>query len=196
MINDGKTHAIYFSRRLSVPDDVLQLNGRDIPFVNNVKYLGVNFDRRMTWRHHSERTVAKALRTCVMTYSLFKIGRLNTYINVTLYKTLIRSVITYTCSTWEYAAYSHFLKLQRLQNRVIRAIGNLGRCTPVGEVHLAFKIPCVYDYINILWRTQTEVILNNVNKNVLGTGHGESRHSGLNLAAVRPTTVQLTAVSE
>jgi hypothetical protein len=45
-INVRKTRAIYFSRRLRVPDDVLQLNGRDIPFVNNVTYLGVTFDRR------------------------------------------------------------------------------------------------------------------------------------------------------
>jgi hypothetical protein len=54
-INEGKIQAIYFTRRLRVSDDVLQLNGRDIPFVNNVMYLGVTFDRRMTWRHHIER---------------------------------------------------------------------------------------------------------------------------------------------
>jgi hypothetical protein len=50
---------IYFSRSLGVPDEVLQLKGRDIPFVNNVTYLGVTLDR-MTWRHHIERTAAKA----------------------------------------------------------------------------------------------------------------------------------------
>jgi hypothetical protein len=33
---------------LRVPQDVLQLNGRDIPFVDNVACLGVTFDRRMT----------------------------------------------------------------------------------------------------------------------------------------------------
>jgi hypothetical protein len=43
-----KGQEIYFSRRLGVPDDVL--NGEHIPFVNNVTYLGVTFDRRMTWR--------------------------------------------------------------------------------------------------------------------------------------------------
>jgi hypothetical protein len=47
-LNEGKTHAIYFSRRLRVPDDVLQLNGRDIPFVNNATYLAVTLDRKMT----------------------------------------------------------------------------------------------------------------------------------------------------
>jgi hypothetical protein len=48
--------------------DDIQLNGRDIPFVNNVTYLSVTFDRRMTWSHHIERTVAKVLHTYVRTY--------------------------------------------------------------------------------------------------------------------------------
>jgi hypothetical protein len=62
-INEAKTQAIYFSRRLIVPEDVLQ----DIPFVNNATDLGVTFDRKMTWRLHIERTVAKAMRTYLRT---------------------------------------------------------------------------------------------------------------------------------
>jgi hypothetical protein len=68
-MNEGKTRTICFSR---VPDNELQLNGGDIPFLNNVTYLGVTFDRRMTWRQHSERTVAKALNTYVRAYCPFK----------------------------------------------------------------------------------------------------------------------------
>jgi hypothetical protein len=33
--NEGKTQAIYFSRRRRLPEDDLQLNGRNIPFVNS-----------------------------------------------------------------------------------------------------------------------------------------------------------------
>jgi hypothetical protein len=42
-ISQEKTHAVYFSRRRTVPEDDLQLNGRNIPFANSVKYLGVTF---------------------------------------------------------------------------------------------------------------------------------------------------------
>jgi hypothetical protein len=59
----------------------------------NVTYLGVTFDRRMTWRHHVERTAAKALRTYVRTSSLLRSGRLITNTKLTLYKALIMSVI-------------------------------------------------------------------------------------------------------
>jgi hypothetical protein len=71
---------------------------------------------------------------------------------------------------------AHLLKLQRLQNRVIRAIGNLDRRTLVREMHVAFKIPYVYDHITKLCRTQAEVILNHLNPNVLGIGQGEAMH--------------------
>jgi hypothetical protein len=45
----------YFFEIISIPEDVLLvLNGGKIPFVNNVKYYGFVFDRRMTWRLHIE----------------------------------------------------------------------------------------------------------------------------------------------
>jgi hypothetical protein len=41
----------------------LTLNGWNIPFVNHVKYLGVIFNKRITWRLHIEITEAKAFGT-------------------------------------------------------------------------------------------------------------------------------------
>jgi hypothetical protein len=62
---ERNTQAIYFLQKTpEFPDDVLHLNGRDIPFVIDLMYLGITFDRRMIWRYHIERTVAKA-------YSIF-----------------------------------------------------------------------------------------------------------------------------
>jgi hypothetical protein len=47
-INEGKTQMIYLYRRFRVLGDELLLNGQNIPCVNNIKYFGVIFDRRMT----------------------------------------------------------------------------------------------------------------------------------------------------
>jgi hypothetical protein len=67
--------------------------------------------------------------------------------------------------------------MQHLQNRVLRAIGNIDRRTPVRELHVAFKIPYVYGYyITKLCRTQVEVILKHRNTNVRGIGQGEAMH--------------------
>jgi hypothetical protein len=66
--------------------------------------------------------------------------------------------------------------LQRLQNKVLRTIGNFSRRTPVREIHMAFHLPYVYDYMTKLYRQQAEVILNHDNENVRYTGQGEARH--------------------
>jgi hypothetical protein len=39
--------------------------------------------------------------------------------------------MTCACSAWEFAAENHLLKLQRLQNKVLRTISNLARLTLV-----------------------------------------------------------------
>jgi hypothetical protein len=67
-INEEKTRAIYFTQRNRPPDSPLTLNGRNIPFVNSVNYLGVIFDKRMTWRLHIEIIEAKAFRTFIRIY--------------------------------------------------------------------------------------------------------------------------------
>jgi hypothetical protein len=51
----------------------------------------------------------------------------------------------YACPTREYAADARHLKLHCLQNRALRAIANLDRSSPVRELHVAFKIPYVFD---------------------------------------------------
>jgi hypothetical protein len=42
---------------------ILTMNGRNIPFDNHVKYLGVIFDKRIAWRLHIDMIEAKAVRT-------------------------------------------------------------------------------------------------------------------------------------
>jgi hypothetical protein len=75
------------------PESLLTLKGRNIPFVNSVNYLGVIFEKRITWRLHIERIEVKAFRTFNRLYSLFTSERLHANIKLTLLKTLISSVM-------------------------------------------------------------------------------------------------------
>jgi hypothetical protein len=68
------------------------------------------------------------------------------------------------------------MKLQRLQHKVLRTTGNFPRRTPVRDLHVAFDIPFVYDYIRKLCRQQAEVIQNHDNKNAGNIGQGEANH--------------------
>jgi hypothetical protein len=160
-----------------------------------VKYIGLIFDKRVTWSLHLYMIAAKAFRTLIRVYSPFKSELLITDLNLTLHKPLISIFMTYACPVWMFAEDSHLLKLQRLQNEVLSTIGNFPKRRPVRELHMAFNLPYVYDYITKLYRHQAGVIQNHENANVSNIGQSEARYRnirGLNLAAVKHTTVKVT----
>jgi hypothetical protein len=105
--------------------------------------------------------------------------------------------MTYACPAWEFAAEPHLLKLQCLQNKVLRTIGNLHRRTSVSDMHVAFQIPYVHDYITKICRRQAKIIHNHENENVRYIGQDETHTEnikGLNLAAVIYTTDQVSTL--
>jgi hypothetical protein len=66
--------------------------------------------------------------------------------------------------------------LQRLKNKVHRTIVNILRCTLAHDMHVAFHIPYIYDYITNLCRRQAEIIHNRGNEIVHNIGQGEIPH--------------------
>jgi hypothetical protein len=78
--------------------------------------------------------------------------------------------MTYASLAREFAADTHLLKLQRLQNLVLRTIVGFPMRTPIRDLHLEFQIPFVYDYITKLCRQQAEVIQNHKNVNFRSIG--------------------------
>jgi hypothetical protein len=68
------------------------------------------------------------------------------------------------------------LELHRLQNKVLPTIGNLPRRTPIRDLHMAFKIPNLCDFVAKLCRQQATVIRNNENFKIRNTGQGEDEH--------------------
>jgi hypothetical protein len=84
--------------------------------------------------------------------------------------------MTYASPAWEFAASTHLLKLQRLQNKVLRTIGNFPRRTPVRELHKAFNIPYICDYITKLCRHKQNLYEIMKMQNARHIGQGEARH--------------------
>jgi hypothetical protein len=57
----------------------------------------------------------------------------------------------------------------------IRSV-QMGYKDTVRDLHMAFKIPYVYDYITKLCRQHAEIIQNYDNENVCNIGQGEASH--------------------
>jgi hypothetical protein len=53
--------------------------------------------------------------------------------------------MSYACPAWEFAADTHLLELQRLQNKVLRSTGNFRNCTLLSALQAALDLLCEYD---------------------------------------------------
>jgi hypothetical protein len=73
--------------------------------------------------------------------SLFKSKRLSKNIKLNLNNDLIRSAMAYACPTLEFAPEAYQLKLQRLQNKILRTIGNSSSGASARDMHTAFHVP-------------------------------------------------------
>jgi hypothetical protein len=102
-IDEAKTQAIYFSHQWKPIEFRITLNGRKFPFVDHVKYLGVISEKRIPWRLH-ENVHRQGLQK--VPSPLFNCRLWSITIKLTLHKTLIRSVTTYACPAWEFAAHN------------------------------------------------------------------------------------------
>jgi len=83
--------------------------------------------------------------------------------------------MTYACPAWGFAADSHLLKFQRLQNRVLRTTGGLPRRKLTRALHWILQIPYVYDYMTTICRKQAEVIQTYDNVTVRNIGKNEAQ---------------------
>jgi hypothetical protein len=68
------------------------------------------------------------------------------------------------------------MKLQRLQNKVLRTTGKFPRNTPIRDMHISLQIPYVYDVITKLCKPQAKAIQHHENIHVRNIGQGEARH--------------------
>jgi hypothetical protein len=94
--------------------------------------------------------------------------------------------MTHACLVWEFAADSHILNLQRLQNKVLGAMGNLPRRTPTCDQTSSHILFC-YETM------QAEVIQNHGNVSVRNAGQSESQHR--KYKGLRNMTVQVSKLS-
>ncbi|KAJ4427739.1 hypothetical protein ANN_25392, partial [Periplaneta americana] len=95
----------------------------------------------------------------------------NLRVGLTMYKALIRSVITYAAPAWRFAAVSHLRKLQVIQNQVIRLITHLPRVASRRKFHDELELPTIDEFIARLARNLYAEVRANPNPLISGLGH-------------------------
>ena len=140
-INATKTQTIIFplskSPRFAPRDDALiKMNDVTIPWSKDVIYLGLTLDSKLLFRQHVDKTVTKCNILIRCLYPLInRKSKLSFKNKLAVYKQIIYPVIEYAVPVWECCAKTHKLKLQRIQNKILRMVLNVPSWTRTLDVH-------------------------------------------------------------
>ena len=138
-INESKSVQVTFSlRNLDAPP--VTINNLLIPTANEVKYLGLILDKRLTWCphiKHKRKTVNSRLH---ILRPLLK-SKLSLSNKLIIYKSIIRPVWTYGIQLWGTAKPSNTKSLQAFQSICLRVITSSPWYFTNNNLHKDLKIP-------------------------------------------------------
>ena len=105
-------------------------------------YLGVTFDKRLTWKQHIMSAEAKARRKLT---TMRKLAGTNWGANEKVLKSVyegnVRPHLEYGSSAWFTAAKSHHQALDKVQNQALRIIIGAMKSTPIARMEEITNIP-------------------------------------------------------
>ena len=119
-ISLDKTVAVVFSNR-AVTDIHLTLDNQPVKIDNKAKFLGLIFDRKLSWRDHINYLEQKCKkRLQLMRAVAGNSWGANKKVLLTIYRSLIRSVIDYGSIAYNSACESIKKRLDVIQNKALR----------------------------------------------------------------------------
>lgn len=142
-INGEKSKHITFTlNRQNCPAPTL--NNTIVPSVNEVTYLGVHLDRRLTWKKHIEakrdqlRHKSRGLHWLINPRSPLRLEY-----KVLLYNSVIKPIWKYGSELWGNASSSNIDVIQRAQSKVLRTITGAPWYIRNEDIHRDLGIPLV-----------------------------------------------------
>jgi len=120
--NEAKSNHVTFTmRRGSCPP--IKLNNQQIPQSNDVKYLGIHLDERLTWRKHIwSKRKQLGIKLSKMYWLICKKSALSIQNKLLLYKAILKPIWSYGIQLWGTASNSNLDILQRFQSKYLRII--------------------------------------------------------------------------
>ena len=121
-INETKSCHITFTLKHQICPPI-SFNNIIIPTSPSTKYLGIYFDKKLNWAHHTHNIKIKLnsrLRSLKFFFNAKSKLTLHTKLN--LYKTLLKPIWMYGIQIWGSAKKSHINKIQITQNKLFRLI--------------------------------------------------------------------------
>ena len=109
-----------FTRRNNI-NISLQLGNHTLEIVKEIKFLGLIFDRNLTWQKHIQSLQTKCLKVinCMRVLTGTRCGATSNSLR-TIYISLIRSKLDYGCEIYNSASFNTKKCLDKIQNQALR----------------------------------------------------------------------------
>lgn len=149
-VNGSKSDAIYFTRCRALrklPNRKIVVQGDQLEWKNNVKYLGIFLDKRLTFKTHISEIDRKCDKLLKILYPLInRKAKLSCQNKILIYKCCILNAILYGIPVWWSTAKCHRNKLQIIQNKFLKIIKKLPRRFSTRRLHLLSDMLYVEEY--------------------------------------------------
>ena len=135
-VNPSKTELILFTRKLKIEGfQSITFYGKTLALSNQVKYLGVLLDSKLSWKNHVEAKCNKALAAF---YQVRRAWGASPRVVYWLYTAVIRPMIAYSAVVWwPRVTYSTIAKqLEHIQRLACLYITGAIRTTPTAAMEL------------------------------------------------------------
>jgi hypothetical protein len=135
-LNAHKTESTLFSKREPPFPNPLNIHDTFVSWASAVHYLGLVLNSKLLYTKHLHTVTKKATGVlCPILPLLARDSTLTQSNKLTLYKLLIRSILTYAAPVCRSTGPSNYLKLQVIQSKCLRVIGNYHRRTPTSHLY-------------------------------------------------------------
>jgi exonuclease III len=163
-----KCNTIVFTNQHSTDKIELVIYGTEIPQVEECKFLGIIYDKKLTFKSHFEKIEASCEeRLKIIRILVDKFWCLDKKVLLSIYKLLIRSLMEYSSILFPITKRSITEKLQKIQNECLRLITGLSREDGNILLHEETNMDFVYDRMTELNRryfTKAEAYENEIIK--------------------------------
>jgi len=131
-----KTVAVRYSNSNQIHTQ-LQIQGTPIKTVLYAKFLGVYFDKRLTWKQHIDHLINKCKKrlNLMRAVSGSDWGASNNSL-LTIYRTLIRSILDYGATAYDSATDTQLTRLDRVQHSALSLCCGAMKGTPTSALEV------------------------------------------------------------
>ena len=148
-INTNKTTYTIFSLSTKEQEIELRLDGQKLAEDKSPTYLGITFDKRLTWKHQIQTAEVKAkTRLALMRRLAGTSWGADLLTLKKVYTGYVRPAIEYGAATWCTSAKTHVDKLNKIQNQATRIMTGGMKSTPIQALEKTTCLQPLDDRIN------------------------------------------------